>query len=141
MMKKLVKIKERNPFRVPEGYFEEVNRKIISATSGTGKTESRPVHAFRFRPYLLAAASVAGFIVLSYAAIKFIVPHRIEKQASEVTNEVYFSPYFNDLDIYSLEENASTLAIPEYGPDVSKAEIIEYLVLENIEISEIYEQL
>ena len=53
----------------------------------------------------------------------------------------YFSPYLNDLDIYSLEENAASLAIPEQGPDVSKAEIIEYLVLENIEISEIYEQL
>jgi hypothetical protein len=42
MMKKPVKIKDRNPFRVPEGYFEEVNRKIISATSGTSKTESGP---------------------------------------------------------------------------------------------------
>lgn len=140
-MKKPDKIKDRNPFRVPEGYFEEVNRKIISATSGTSKTESGPAHTFRFRPYLLAAASVACFIALSYTAIKFIVPHRTAPQSSEVIPEVYSSPYFNDLDIYSLEEKASTLEIPEHGPDVSKAELIEYLVLENIEISDIYEQL
>ena len=31
--------------------------------------------------------------------------------------------------------------MPEQGPDVSKAEIIEYLLLENIEINDIYEQL
>jgi hypothetical protein len=47
----------------------------------------------------------------------------------------------NDLDIYYLEENAASLVIPAEVPDVSKAEIIEYLVLENIEISDIYEQL
>ena len=140
-MKNLDKIPEKNPFKVPAGYFEEVNRKIISATTGISHADRWSGLYFRFRPYLLAAASVAGFILLSYAVIKIIVPHRITPQAAEVIPEDYFSPYLNDLDIYSLEENAALLSIPEEGPDVSKAEIIEYLVLENIEISEIYEQL
>ena len=73
--------------------------------------------------------------------MKVIAPHRVNPRESEVIKEEYFSRYLNDLDIYSLEENAASLDIPEYGPDVSKAEIIEYLVLENIEISDIYEQL
>ena len=34
MMKKLNEIPGKNPFKVPENYFEEVNRKILSVTSG-----------------------------------------------------------------------------------------------------------
>ena len=33
-MKKLNDIDKKNPFKVPDNYFEDVNRKIISATSG-----------------------------------------------------------------------------------------------------------
>jgi len=137
----MTRTEEKNPFRVPDGYFEEVNRKIISATSGKRISDRRSGASFRFRSYLLAVASIAGFIFLSYEAIKVIVPHGIKHQASEVITDDYFSPYFNDLDIYSLEETAASLAIPEQGTDLDKADIIEYLLLENIEISEIYEQL
>ena len=140
-MKKLDKIPETNPFRVPDGYFEEVNKKIISATLEKSHGERRSGISFRIRPYLLAAAAIAGFIILSYTAVRVIAPHRLNLQESELTTEDYISPYLNDLDIYSLEENAALIAIPEQGPDVSKAEIIEYLVLENIEINDIYEQL
>jgi hypothetical protein len=74
-------------------------------------------------------------------AIRLSEPHRLSLNQSEANPEEYFSPYINDLDIYYLEENAASLVIPAEVPDVSKAEIIEYLVLENIEISDIYEQL
>lgn len=141
MIKKPEKIPERNPFRVPEGYFEEVNKKIISATIEKGHVVRSSLIPVRFRPYILAAASIAGFIILSYTAIRLSAPHRLNLHQSEVIPEEYFSPYMNDLDIYYLEENAASLVIPAEVPDVSKAEIIEYLVLENIEISDIYEQL
>jgi hypothetical protein len=49
--------------------------------------------------------------------------------------------YINDLDISSIEEDASSLVLQEEGPDVSKKDIIDYLLSENIEISDIYEQL
>jgi len=140
-MKKRDKITEMSPFRVPDGYFDEVNRKIISATSGEIHVGNYSGFYFRIRPYLLVAASIAGFIILSYAAAKLISPHRINPQITEVSTDDFNSPYLNDLDVYSLEETAASLTMPEQGPDVSNAELIEYLVLENIEISEIYEQL
>lgn len=140
-MKKREDITEKNPFRVPDGYFDEVNRKIIAATSGEFHTGTNSGFYIRIRPYLLAAASVAGFFILTYAAIRVISSHRINTQTSEITIDDFNSPYLNDLDVYSLEETAASLTIPEQGPDVSNAEIIEYLVIENIEISEIYEQL
>jgi hypothetical protein len=94
----------------------------------------------RLRPYLLAAASVTGFVLLSYTAIR-LVNSRNNSHTAGIMTEDYYSPVFNDLDIYSIEENAASVAIPEQGPDVSKSEIIDYLVLDNIEINEIYEQL
>jgi hypothetical protein len=140
-MKKLDITERKNPFRVPGGYFEEVNKRIISATSGKSQEERRPVKSFRFKPYLLAAASIAGFIILSYTAMKILVPQWSDLKESEVIQDEFFSPYLDELDIYALEENAASLSIPDQGPDVSKAEIIEYLMLENIEIGDIYEQL
>jgi hypothetical protein len=140
-MKNIGKIPEKNPFRVPDGYFEEVNQKIVSSTSGKSYADKGTGSAVRFRPYLLAAASVAGFILLSYTVIKLAGPHIINPRQSEVLAEDSLSPYINDLDIYSLEESAESLTIPVQGPDVSKAEIIEYLVQENIEINDIYERL
>ena len=141
MMKKFDKISGKNPFRVPEGYFEEVNKKIFSATSGNSHGARRSGVSFRLRPYLLAAASIAGFVILSYTTVRIIAPRVFNMHESELIPDDYFSPYLNDLDIYYLEENAALLTIPDQGPDLSKAEIIEYLVLENIEISDIYEQL
>jgi hypothetical protein len=47
----------------------------------------------------------------------------------------------NDIDIQSLEENAASLVLPEEAPEVNKTDIIDYLLLENIEINDIYEQL
>ena len=45
------------------------------------------------------------------------------------------------LTLPTLEENTASLIQFEEGPNVSKSEIIDYLLLENIEIEDIYEQL
>jgi hypothetical protein len=141
MMKKFENIAGKMPFKVPDGYFEEVNKKIIAATSGNTTESKSRRSSFRLRPYLMAAASIAGLIVLSYSAVRVIDHHRTNWHHSELLPEEEFSQYVNELDIYSLEENAGPIDITDQGPDVSKAEIMEYLVFENIEISDIYEQL
>jgi hypothetical protein len=139
-MKKIEDIPDKTPFKVPEGYFDEVNDRIIRATSGKIPDEKKSSIYHRIRPFLLAAASVAGFILLSYTAIR-LVNSRKSSHAAGIMTIDYNSPVFNDLDIYSIEENAASVSVPEQGPDVSESEIIDYLVLDNIEINEIYEQL
>ena len=134
-MTKLHEIPKENPFKVPEGYFDEVNKKIISATSGS----SRKTHHVPLRTYLLAAASVALFILLSYAATRLLTPRRDMLLESETVMEDYLSPYIYELDIYSLEENAASIAVPEQETETNKSEIIDYLILNNIQINEIYE--
>jgi hypothetical protein len=140
-MNKLSNIPDKNPFKVPDNYFEEVNRKIISATAGFDQ-EIRKVRFYnRFRTRLLIAASVAGFILISYTAVKLFFPDTKKFQVSEVLSEISPDSYINDIDNSSLEEDASSFIAPGTGPEVSKKDIIDYLLFENIEVNDIYEHL
>lgn len=140
-MKKLNDIPVKNPFKVPDNYFEDVNRKIISVTSGSDK-EVRKISIYnRFRTSLLIAASVTGLIIISYTTIKLLTHDKRNLQVSEIFHEIDPDSYINDIDISSLEEDASSLVLSDEGPDVSKNDIIEYLLQENIELNDIYEHL
>jgi len=141
MMQKLNEIPDKNPFKVPENYFKEVNRKIISLTSGNNLDVKKAGLYSRFKPYFLIAASVTGFILLSYAAVNLLTHKKISSQLSEVLSEEYSDSYINDIDILMLEESASSLVLFEEVPEVNKTDIIDYLLLENIEINNIYDQL
>jgi hypothetical protein len=141
MMKKINDIPDKNPFKVPENYFEEVNRKIISATSGY-EQEVRKVSFYnRFRISLLVAASVGGFIIISFAAIRLLSRDKRNFEVSQVLNEINTDSIINEIDLSSLEENASSIVLSEEGPEVSKKDIIDYLLINNIDINDIYEQL
>jgi hypothetical protein len=140
-MTKLNDIPPKNPFKVPDNYFDEVNRKIISATSDI-KSDVRKISVYsRFRTSILIAASVAGFIFISYSAVRLFYSDRSNSSVSEVMHEINSDSLINDIDISSLEESASSLIVTQEGPDVSKKDIIDYLLLENIEINDIYERL
>ena len=141
MMQKLNEIPDKNPFKVPENYFKEINRKIISATCDYEQEAGKIGFYNRFRPYFLIAASVTGFILLSYTAFRLLTPDRISSRESQVINNEYSDSYISDFDIVTLEENAASIPLSEEGPVVNKTDIIDYLLLENIEINDIYEQL
>jgi hypothetical protein len=141
MMKNMNEIAGKNPFKIPENYFEDVNRKIISATAGHEKEVKKTSLYRRLRPYVAIAASVAGFLLLSYVTLKMLTPAKSVPQVSENTYSVYTESYLDDIDIQSLENDAASLENYDEVPDVSKKEIIDYLLLDNIEISDIYDQL
>jgi hypothetical protein len=138
MMQKFNNITDKNPFKVPEKYFEELNRKVISATSGYNQEIKKRGLYNRFRPFFLIAASVTGFIILGYSATKLLNHNRLSSLLSDVKNSEL---YTNDIDILTLEENAEFPFLSEEGADINNSDIINYLLLENIDIDEIYEQL
>jgi hypothetical protein len=140
-MKNLDDIGKKNPFKVPDNYFEDLNSKIISATSGSDESVRKISVYTRFRTSILIAASVAGFIIVSYSALKLFAPDKTESRVSEAIYDMNQDSLMNDIDISTLEESASALALPDEGPDVSKKDLIDYLMFENIEINDIYEQL
>jgi len=140
-MKKLNDIPGKSPFKVPENYFEEVNRKILSETSDKKQVINKGGLLIRFRPYLTIAASIAGFIIITYTTVNLLTAKNKTLDISEIISEGSPELFINDIDLYSLEENASLSSTSETESGVSNEEIIEYLISENIDINDIFEQL
>jgi hypothetical protein len=140
MIKNLNEITNKNPFKVPENYFDGVNQKIISSTVEK-KEAGRRVIFHGMRPLFAVAASVAGLFLIGFLAVKILTGRGDSFQVSEVLNESNTELFLNDIDVFTLEENAGEIGFSETGPGVSNDKIIEYLISENIDINEIYEQL
>ena len=51
----------------------------------------------------------------------------------------FTEPFVNDIDIFTLEDNAAASELPDQLSGINRSEIIDYLMLENIEINDIYE--
>ena len=140
-MKTNFEIPDRNPFKIPDNYFEEVNRKIITVTTGDGLQEKPRKVGMLLRQYLAIAASVAVLALLSYTGIKLFSPRGESLSLNGIPSETYSEELVNDIDLIVLEEKAVSLEIPEEGPRVDNQDIIDYLIKENIDINDIYEQL
>jgi len=140
-MEKQSKILQDNPFKVPENYFKEVSRKIMTATSGFSP-EAKKISFYRKqRPYMAIAASLALLLIIGYAVVQFGNSEKQIASLSETDLEEFSEIWINDIDIIKLEEDAASLVLFEEGSGVDKKEIINYLLLENIDFNDIYEQL
>jgi len=139
-MKTLNEIPHKNPFKVPENYFEDVNRKIISAAAGIQPGENRKGTLCRLRPLLAVAASIAVFIVLSYTAMKIFRPETGSILPDVLTTE-FKESCLNDIDTQTLEQYTDPSFLNEGASDLTTNEIIDYLLVENIDINDIYERL
>jgi hypothetical protein len=138
-MKEKKTITDKNPFLVPESYFEEVNSKIISATSGNYAGQKRSQLYRKLRPYLGAAASVALLAVLGYYTL--ISSGKIKPEIQELTINEFTENYINEIDLLTLEEKADPDDYGFSGMKLTRNEIVDYFVLENIDINDIYIQL
>jgi hypothetical protein len=63
-----------------------------------------------------------------------------DQQSSVIVNELNIESFIDEIDISALEENASSLVSGQV-PDVPHKDIIDYLLLENIELTDIYAKL
>lgn len=140
-MKTNDKIPEGNPFKVPENYFKEVNRKIISATAGDDLKRTHRIISISIRQFLAIAASVAVLALLTYTGSKLFTPSLESLSLYGTTSETFPEELVNDIDLIVLEEKAVSLDIPQVRTGMDDQEIIDYLVRENIDINDIYEQL
>jgi len=140
-MKELKDISKENPFRVPENYFEEVNRKILSATAGFDSEEKKTVIRRKINPYLAVAASVAVLVIFSFTALRLFKGANSDLVLPEITMNEFVDNYLPEIDVLTLETNVAEKGefLEESG--LSKNDLVDYLVFENIEIFEIYEKL
>lgn len=138
-MKEFNEIENRNPFKVPENYFDDLKDRISGATKGVSPASEKTGLLRRLNPVLAVAAAIALIVTVSTTTIYFISGNRDELAPVEITDDIFTSIYLNDIDISILEEkvieNESFLAVPE----VNSKDLIEYLILENIDIYDIYD--
>lgn len=137
-MKSIENTGKTNPFRVPGNYFGELNARIIESVAEEPEIARRLPARVRFRPYLTAAASFALIAAISLVAIKYSQPGTRGFTASGEYTITADELGFSNIDLGILEEY-DDLSLNGAEPDISREEIIDYLLLENIEISEIYE--
>jgi hypothetical protein len=139
-MKDLNEIPNKSPFKVPENYFKEVNRRIIAANTEQGfAARERSVYV-RLRPYLALAAAVAVLLTVGYMAVNYLSNNRSVADLPMITLNEFSDNYLNDIDLLTLEEGAESFEPELARTDISNKDIIEYLVLENIDINDIFEQ-
>lgn len=139
-MNTLNNIPGKNPFKVPENYFDDLNSRILSKTIKQGAAPRLAVHR-NFRHYLAIAASFAGFIILGLTTIHYFNEKGKATAISEVVGEGLMETIINDVDITTLEESMIEPGTGGISAEVGSSDIIDHLILEDIELSEIYERL
>ena len=135
------KISKKNPFRVPEDYFDTLADRTMAAIR-----EEEPVKQGRvinLRPFLALAAAILGFAILAAAMVRLISSDR-PGGATESGTSLYAELAAEEIDMYMLENELSiTEAVnTELTEEAVPSEaIIEYLMNEDIDLNEIYELL
>ena len=140
-MKEKFDIPDKNPFKVPENYFEEVNRKIIAATTGESAEKIKTSIFSVIRPYLAVAASLAVLILLTYTGVKTFSHGKSGLTMPDIAVENYSEEFVDEVDMQSLEEEAVAVDVQISKPVVDNKDIVEYLLLENVDLNDIYELL
>jgi hypothetical protein len=136
-MEKLDKIPGGNPFKVPDNYFEEVKRKIVLSTSEKETEVRKKEVSAKMKPWLRIAASVAILCVLTVAGMLYFSRREERASLTAVTSEEFSPVLLEEIDITSLEENITLEGVPAMGYQVDSNDIVDYLLSDNIEISEI----
>jgi hypothetical protein len=140
MMKRLDEIPQKNSFKVPENYFDELNARIIASTAGIEPVKLKVVYKKRFS-LLAVAASIAGIVLLSYAGYRILSPAQESSRLAEIVNGENIELFMNDLDISLIEQNAPPVDARPDASEVSSSEIVDYLLRENVDLNDIYERL
>lgn len=135
-MKDIEKMERKNPFSVPDGYFEKVTEDLLqSAKSVTPPDRERKLLTI-IRPHLTLAAAMIALVVVTYTGLRLLLPGMhtggIDKDsiAEYITQEVDQEVIIEQ--IVELEQVTTQSDLPHN-------EIVEYLVENGIDISAIIE--
>jgi len=144
-MKPLDEIKKETPFKVPEGYFESLTDRTMSAIRESSESEKSPREnirrKIRLMPFLAMAAAITGFAVIAAGMVRLVSKNENNLFRGS-DNEIFAEIITQDIDTYTIE-NEWGLYEEALGneEDIETEAIIDYLLLENITLTDIYETL
>ena len=132
-------VSNKNPFRVPMNYFEELPMRIQERLDD-GRTGIKVIEMLR--PRLAYAAMIAVLITVGFLGMRYLMFNNTlnNLSADEIENAIeYFGYEFEDEMLISALVESDI----EYFPDFSEVEadqIIEYLADDYIDFSEIMDE-
>jgi len=141
-MKPKIEIEHKNPFRVPDGYFETLSERIIctvhnSEAVSTNDTFKKTIFS-RLRPYIAMAAILSGFALITLSIIKLNSNHDdlflTAENASGIMNDVINE----EIDVYLIESEIINPTDNQAMDSGEESEINDNIILENIEETDIY---
>ena len=144
-MKPLDEIKIENPFKVPDGYFESLTDRTMSAIKENSESERVPEEnikrKIRLMPFLAMAAAITGFAVIAAGMVRLVSKNK-DNLFRGSDNEIYVEIITQDIDTYIIENEWGLYEEVINGEeDLETEAIIYYLLLENIALTDIYETL
>jgi len=145
-MKPGEEIKKSNPFKVPDGYFESLTERTMSAIKPDQEKEtheSKPSRRLDVRSLLAMAAAVAAFALVTTVTVRLVTGGRDKQQQAE-ENGFYADLAAEEIDTYMIESEWNETGLPdtrEAERVISTDAIIDYLMTETIDINDIYELL
>ena len=143
----LASIPKRNPYTVPEGYFDELPSAIMEKCRQSTATPVRANKIFwLFRPQWMMAVFV-GVVGLTFL-LRHDTPQTYEAMASKISDSAIYQNLQNNIDyvdVSSLEEavqNDNTFTAPVQSDSTSNQEdIVKYLMNHNVDASDIEDEL
>lgn len=120
--------KKKNPFSVPEGYFEHLTDRVLEKI----KEEEKP-HKIAFMQLLKPYMGLAAIFLLAFLVVQFVVPHFIDKNRMLIKTNTEIVAY--------TEEGASDNLTLDGSFNPTSEEILEYLSTEVSDYDLIYAEL
>ena len=111
--KKLNELLEKNPFKIPEGYFEGLTEQIMARIPAETYRETKVISLHdRIRPWLYMAGAIAGLLIIFRVFINPVATQDTEQsdEASSYLQALVFEDLFqgisdDDLDYLEFIEN------------------------------------
>lgn len=120
--------KKKNPFSVPEGYFEHLTDRVLEKI----KEEEKP-RKVAFMQLLKPYMGLAAIFLLAFLVVQFVVPHFIDKNRMLIKANTEIVAY--------TEEGASDNLTLDGSFNPTSEEILEYLSTEVSDYDLIYAEL
>lgn len=131
------KFPKENPFGIPGNYFETFSARLDERMERRTVVRKIPgLKSILLTPRLIPvwAGSVMIMLVLAGWYV-FFRPEPLKIPTVAFTESIEMTGYYYDE--YTLVEAVQEEDIPEMPPDISKQDILQYLLKENIDIHEV----
>lgn len=142
-------IRKSNPFKVPDGYFDKLTERTMSAIRNSGDVEGavpetgKQARRISLKPFLALAAAIIGFAVITTVVVRIMTDDRATAEYA-AGNDLYAELAAEELDTYMIENELSRTELGDItGAEktISSDIIIDYLMTEEIDLDDIYELL